>query len=121
MVSTGTDTPVETHTSYFRGRKLIGTKLVVPDGYEGRVLDGPPSNPPLTSGQQKETLYQDDEQDDDDDEIKEAAQWTTASSFSEIMVWGHEIAVNETQDGVVKGIEEWMGMSSIVRLLLTAC
>ncbi|EPS36078.1 hypothetical protein H072_10496 [Dactylellina haptotyla CBS 200.50] len=102
----------ETHTSYFRGRKLVGTKLVVPDGYQGRVLN-PPSNEPLTGNQKREVLYQDDE-DDEGDEIEEAAQWTTESSFSEIMVWGHELAVDGSQDGVVKGLEEWMGMSKIL-------
>ncbi|KAK6332391.1 hypothetical protein TWF696_003107 [Orbilia brochopaga] len=106
---------VETHTAYFRGRKLAGTKLVVPDGYQGRVLTAPTqSQPPLTASQKRELLYQDDEQDDDNEEIEEIAQWTSTSSFSEIMVWGHETLVDGTQDGVVKGIEEWMGVSQIL-------
>ncbi|KAK6544575.1 hypothetical protein TWF694_001263 [Orbilia ellipsospora] len=104
------NTTVETHTSYFRGRKLAGTKLVVPDGYQGRVLNAP-SNELLTGNQKREILYQDDEE-EDDGEIEEATQWTTASSFSEIMVWGHELAVDGTQDGVIKGLEEWMEMSN---------
>ncbi|KAK6499782.1 hypothetical protein TWF481_010140 [Arthrobotrys musiformis] len=103
----------ETHTSYFRGRKLVGTKVLVPDGYKGRVLIAPDSNAPLSGTQKKELLYQDDENDDEGD-IEESSQWTTASSFSEIMVWGHEVAVDGTQDGVVRGVEEWMGMAQIM-------
>ncbi|KAF3926575.1 hypothetical protein AA313_de0204492 [Arthrobotrys entomopaga] len=105
------NTGAETHTSYFRGRKLAGTKLVVPEGYQGRVLNAP-SNEPLTGNQKRELLYQEDDEDDGD--IEESTLWTTASSFSEIMVWGHELAVDGTQDGVVKGLEEWIGMSKIL-------
>ncbi|KAK6531195.1 hypothetical protein TWF281_008020 [Arthrobotrys megalospora] len=103
---------VESHTSYFRGRKLAGTKLVVPDGYQGCVLDAGAANPPLTGNQKREMLYQDDEEDGGD--IEESAEWTTAASFGEIMVWGHEIAVDGTQDGAVRGVEEWMGMAKIL-------
>ncbi|KAF3218069.1 hypothetical protein TWF679_001479 [Orbilia oligospora] len=113
---TSTDpTPVETHTSYFRGRRLVGTKLVVPDGYQGRVLSSPnSSSAPLTSNQKREVLYQDDDEQSDEADTEESTQWTTSASFSDIMVWGHEMVVDGTQDGVVKGIEEWMGMAQIV-------
>ncbi|KAF3923985.1 hypothetical protein ABW21_db0202661 [Orbilia brochopaga] len=106
-------TPVETHTAYFRGRKLTGTKLVIPEGYQGRVLSPPAStDKPLTGHQKREILIQDDENSgDEDQEIQETAQWASNSIFSEIMVWGHEVPVDGTQDGVVKGIEEWMEIS----------
>ncbi|KAJ6259283.1 hypothetical protein Dda_6182 [Drechslerella dactyloides] len=104
----------ETHTAYFRGRKLVGTKLVVPDGYQGHILTAPTQSQPPTGSQKKEMLYQDDKQDDEDGEIEETAQWTSTSSFSEIMVWGHEILVDGAQDGVVKGLEEWMGTAQIL-------
>ncbi|KAK6356239.1 hypothetical protein TWF718_000611 [Orbilia javanica] len=106
----------ETHTSYFRGRKLVGTKLVVPAGYQGRVLvsaDSADASLQSTGNQKRETRYEDDDQDDEAD-IEKSAQWRTESSFSEIMVWGHEIAVDQTQDGVVRGIEEWAGMAQIL-------
>ncbi|KAK6363490.1 hypothetical protein TWF730_000922 [Orbilia blumenaviensis] len=103
---------VETHTSYFRGRKLAGTKLVVPDGYQGRVLDAGSSTPLVTGNQKKEMLYQDD--DEEGENIEESNEWATVASFNEIMVWGHEVAVDGTQDGVVKGVEEWMEMAKIL-------
>ncbi|KAF3163718.1 hypothetical protein TWF788_001341 [Orbilia oligospora] len=114
----GDNAEVETHTSYFRGRKLLGTKLAVPDGYQGFVLDaGSASNPPLTGNQKREMLYQGDddgEEDEEDGDIQGKAEWTTKASFEEIMVWGHEVLVDGTQDGVVKGVEEWMGMAKIL-------
>ncbi|RVD84150.1 uncharacterized protein DFL_005915 [Arthrobotrys flagrans] len=110
----GDNASVETHKSYFRGRKLIGTKLVVPDGYQGCVLDaGSASNPPPTGNQKRETLYQDNNAEEDGG-IEESVEWTTKASFGDIMVWGHEVAVDGTQDGVVKGVEEWMGMAKIL-------
>ncbi|KAK6515314.1 hypothetical protein TWF506_007659 [Arthrobotrys conoides] len=107
---------VETHTSYFRGRKLVGTKLAVPEGYQGYILDaGTTSNPPLTGNQKREMLYQDNDEDEDEEgDIGGKVEWTTKASFEEIMVWGHEVAVDGTQDGVVKGVEEWMGMAGIL-------
>ncbi|KAF3125877.1 hypothetical protein TWF569_010354 [Orbilia oligospora] len=113
----GDNAKAETHTSYFRGRKLVGTKLAVPDGYQGFILDaGSASNPPLTGNQKREMLYQgdDDEEDEEDGDIQGKVEWTTKASFEEIMVWGHEVLVDGTQDGVVKGVEEWMGMANIL-------
>ncbi|EGX53471.1 hypothetical protein AOL_s00006g337 [Orbilia oligospora ATCC 24927] len=109
----GDNAKVETHTSYFRGRKLVGTKLAVPDGYQDA---GSASNPPLTGNQKREMLYQgdDDEEDEEDGDIQGKVEWTTKASFEEIMVWGHEVLVDGTQDGVVKGVEEWMGIAKIL-------
>ncbi|EWC45371.1 hypothetical protein DRE_00770 [Drechslerella stenobrocha 248] len=112
---TGANNPgAETHTAYFRGRKLAGTKITIPDGYQGHVLTT--SDLPPTGTHQREVLQIDDEQGEEDEsgEVAENAQWASASWFSDIIVWGHEVVVDKAQDGVVKGIDEWIGMSQIL-------
>lgn len=101
-----------TTTAFFRGRKLRGKKIALPEGYEGAVLqktekkviakpilptsgdeDGADS---ATAPKEVETLIMDQH-----------------ARFGEIMVWDHE-AVPEDTDVYVKGIEEWIGFAEVV-------
>ncbi|KAF3935765.1 hypothetical protein ABW19_dt0210381 [Dactylella cylindrospora] len=112
--STETDAPAkpEQHIAYFRGRKLAGTKLVLPEGYSGHIITTPSAGLP-TSNQKRELLYQDDDQEIDLEEI-ETSEWVAESPFSEIMVWGHEVVVDDAQDGIVKGVGEWITMAGAI-------
>lgn len=99
-------------TSFFRGRKLRGKKVVLPEGYEGVVLQktdkkviAKPSIPipgaedgaeDGTAPKEIDTLFMDQH-----------------ATFEEIMVWDHE-AVPEGADVYVKGIEEWIGFAEAV-------
>lgn len=41
------------------------------------------------------------------------------STFDEITIWGHDATPDESTDGVIRGIEEWIGFASKVRLRIT--
>lgn len=101
-----------TTTSFFRGRKLRGKKLVLPEGYEGVVLQktgkkvvAEASMPipgaehgaeDVSAPKEIDTLVMDQH-----------------ATFGEIMVWDHE-AVPEGADVYVKGIQEWIGFAEAV-------
>ena len=96
-------------TYFFRGRKLRGKMIALPEGYEGVVLQKTdkkvitkPSIP--VPG-------------DEDDLVAPKEIETTImdqhARFGEIMVWDHE-AVPEGTDVYVKGIEEWIGFAEAV-------
>lgn len=101
-------------TSFFRGRKLRGKKVVLPEGYEGAVLQktdkkvvAKPSIPIPGA-------------EDDLDEATAPKEIDTMvmeqhAKFKEIMVWDHE-AVPDAGDVYVKGIEEWIGFAEAVGL-----
>lgn len=101
-----------TTTAFFRGRKLRGKKIPLPEGYEGAVLQktdkklvAKPSIPipgdedgadHLRAPKEIETLMM-----------------NRHATFEEIIVWDHE-AVPESSDVYVKGIEEWVGFAEAV-------
>lgn len=101
-----------TSIAYFRGRKLQGRKIALPEGYQGAVLQktekqvvGKPALP--VPGE--------------DDEMEEAVAVETKimeqqNSFDEIVVWGHE-AVPADDDVYVKGMQEWARFAEAVSLL----
>ncbi|KAL1965015.1 hypothetical protein VTN77DRAFT_6215 [Rasamsonia byssochlamydoides] len=88
-------------TAYFRGRKLRGRRVALPEGYEGvvavptdRIL--PSSNPDVkpdgaTNGDAEEPV-----------KILEKQ-----ATFNEFVVWGHEV-LPAADDPFVKGVEEWL-------------
>jgi len=99
-----------TGTAFFRGRKLRGKKLALPQAYQGVVLQktdqkviAKPSMP--TPGQEAEHA----------NAPKEVDTMITEqhASFSDIMVWDHE-AVPGGDDVYVKGMEEWIDFAEAV-------
>lgn len=105
-------------TSYFRGRKLLGTKLPLPSGYEGKVLlktnDLLPQAPraphiPVPGDENEE-----DEEEEAEDELpQEVKQAEEQAIFDEVVVWGHE-AYPEEGDAYVQGLGEWVGWAERV-------
>ncbi|CAI7605547.1 unnamed protein product [Penicillium bialowiezense] len=90
-----------TQTVHFRGRKLRGRRVALPDGYQGvvaiptdRVL--PPTQRPDNEGAEDET--------EAEDPVKVLE---TQGTFDDFVVWGHE-AVPAADDTFVKGVEEWL-------------
>ncbi|KAJ6141627.1 ribonuclease H2 subunit C [Penicillium chermesinum] len=94
-------------TAFFRGRKLRGRRVAIPDGYQGvvatptdRVL---PKSPPKNQ--------------DADIEIVEPEEpvkvLETQGTFENMVVWGHEI-IPASDDTFVKGVEEWIRFAETV-------
>lgn len=103
-----------TSTSFFRGRKLRGKNLVLPEGYEGAILQKtdkkvvPKPSIPVPGA----------EDEMDNDNVPREIETLTMEQhahFGEIMVWEHE-AVPDAEDIHVKGIEEWIGFAEAVGL-----
>jgi ribonuclease H2 subunit C len=98
-----------TTTAFFRGRKLRGKKVVLPEGYEGVVLQKTDkkivakSSMPIPGAEDEAATPK---------EIETLAMDQHAS-FGEVTVWDHE-AVPEGADVYVKGIEEWIGFAEAV-------
>ncbi|KAK7715072.1 hypothetical protein SLS64_003769 [Diaporthe eres] len=89
--------------AYFRGRKLHGKELKVPEGYRGVVVDKTePPEPRAPRPDEPEVVDLDAE-----DEIPLGA-LDTKAEFDEMVIWGHESMADTSSDPYVRGIEEWM-------------
>ncbi|KAL9635370.1 MAG: hypothetical protein Q9164_003499 [Protoblastenia rupestris] len=99
--------------SYFRGRKLKGKNVKVPDGYEGVVVKDAGKEHNRTQGQNTDTLGLENGNEGDEEEITILQD---AASFDETILWDHEHLV-EGDDAFVKGLGEWIGFAEAVSLL----
>ena len=91
--------------SYFRGRKLYGKSLKLPKGFKGIVVSSTDRILP------KETSLE--EEEDEDMQSEEVKVLEEQATFDEVMVWGHEVVVEEA-DPYVRGVEEWIGFAGQV-------
>ncbi|KAL3476249.1 ribonuclease H2 non-catalytic subunit-domain-containing protein, partial [Aspergillus californicus] len=87
-------------TAYFRGRKLRGRRVQIPEGYEGIVATHTDREMPTTiddtsiSGEEAEL----------EEPVKILEKQAT---FDDYVVWGHE-TIPAADDPFVKGVEEWV-------------
>ncbi len=110
--------------SYFRGRRIQGREVRVPQGYEGKVVREAPNGP---VGGEEEQRRKDSgarggggggEEEDDDEEEEEAKVLEDVAAFEELVIWGHE-AMPEGDDPFVKGVEEWVKFAEAVSQLFS--
>ncbi|KAK4185926.1 ribonuclease H2, subunit C [Podospora australis] len=99
--STSGETEQQTE-SYFRGRKLLGKTLPLPEGYRGVVAT--PSSPPETD---EEVI---------DLEAEKNGTLQIQAEFDQVVVWAHEnlSTVNNSDDAYVRAVEEWVGVAGAV-------
>ncbi|CCX32836.1 ribonuclease H2 subunit C [Pyronema domesticum] len=89
-------------TAYFRGRKLHGRTMELPEGVVGAILETTTDLVVPTSSQEN------DNNENEDEEGSETKVVKTLATFDKITVWGHG-QVPETGDGgVVRSMEEWV-------------
>ncbi|OCL14409.1 ribonuclease H1 small subunit [Glonium stellatum] len=100
-----------THTAYFRGRKLKGKNVKIPDGYRGAVLNITDKAAPQPSSQEKNSPNDNEEGEEDDEKPVEVKLAEELGSFDEIMVWSHESMPSDTDDPYLKGVQEWMSFA----------
>ncbi|KXS93955.1 hypothetical protein AC579_5182 [Pseudocercospora musae] len=81
--------------STFRGRNLLSQTLRLPENYTGLVLR-------KTLGTEREG------------EEAELKKLKAIGKFDEIVVWGHEVQPDRTEDVYVRGVEEWIGMAESI-------
>ena len=107
-----------TSTAYFRGRKLRGRTVKVPEGYQGLVLQKTEKPLPKRAPTVEELrrLEGEDEGFDgmiDAEDVLEVRGLEQVARFGEMVIWGHE-AVPEGDDIYVRGVEEWMAFAQAV-------
>jgi ribonuclease H2 subunit C len=81
--------------------------LKIPVGYKGVVLSA--TNDVLPNKELAKAETEEDEEEKPEVKIMEEQ-----SAFDEIMVWGHEAVMDES-DPYVRGLEEWIGFAEQVR------
>ncbi|KAK3906018.1 ribonuclease H2 non-catalytic subunit-domain-containing protein [Staphylotrichum tortipilum] len=99
-----------TSTAYFRGRKLQGTTVPLPAGYRGLVAATVASGTATTAEGEGEAH---DAPAVIDLEAPELPQGTlqTQAEFDEMVVWGHEAAVDPAADPYLRGAREWLAVA----------
>ncbi|KAL4957997.1 ribonuclease H2 non-catalytic subunit-domain-containing protein [Aspergillus filifer] len=86
-------------TAYFRGRKLRGRRVQIPEGYEGVLATHSDREVPSTTN--NETMNEEDEQAEPVKILEKQA------TFGDYIVWGHE-TIPAADDSFVKCVEEWV-------------
>ncbi|KAG4026001.1 hypothetical protein MFRU_046g00070 [Monilinia fructicola] len=105
--------------AYFRGRRLIGRKVKVPEGWRGVVLRvGEEIMPRASRAEERRGEDAGMDVDGDEDEMEEEEMETKIvdeeATFDDLTVWGHECLVDANADMVVRGIEEWMDWAGAI-------
>lgn len=88
--------------SYFRGRKLRGQELDLPQGYRGVIVKEVGKETCLQNRDKGEL-----DGEEGEEEQEEATLLKEVGSFEKIVVWNHESMVNG-DDAFVKGVSEWI-------------
>ncbi|OAA68326.1 ribonuclease h2, subunit c [Niveomyces insectorum RCEF 264] len=108
-------------TAYFRGRKLHGHAVKVPNGYRGVVgaRRESPREQARRSNQPEEVIDVDagsDEQAAQQQQL-DTGELVVLAEFGELVVWGHQNTADATTDPYVRGINEWMALAEEVRFI----
>ncbi|KAI4793375.1 hypothetical protein E4T44_12668 [Aureobasidium sp. EXF-8845] len=101
----------KSNTAYFRGRKLNGTVVDLPDGYTGAILQKTNIILPTTNTITTATPDLLDEAEEEQDSTPETKVLQELATFDKITVYGHEVQPDAQEDVYVKGINEWIGLA----------
>ncbi|KAL1977418.1 hypothetical protein VTN31DRAFT_277 [Thermomyces dupontii] len=96
----------EHYTAHFRGRKLRGRRVEVPEGYKGVIATPTDRTLPPSIATENEGL----EGQEQEEPVKALQQQGT---FDSLLVWGHE-ALPPADDPYVRGVEEWVRFASVM-------
>jgi ribonuclease H2 subunit C len=105
--STPTDPKQSTLTSYFRGRRLLGTSLFLPRNYTGIIASSTDKVLPKTYAPIKEG-DSDIEEEEQEEDVKVLE---VKGRFEEVVVWGHDAVVDAEEDAFVRGLGEWIAFA----------
>ncbi|OJJ57875.1 hypothetical protein ASPSYDRAFT_90069 [Aspergillus sydowii CBS 593.65] len=92
-------------TAHFRGRRLRGRQVQIPEGYEGVVATHTDREMPKVTD--SEGTNEDGEPDEPVKVLEKQA------TFGEYIVWGHE-TIPAADDTFVKGVEEWVKFAEAI-------
>ncbi|RMY10061.1 hypothetical protein D0866_14536 [Hortaea werneckii] len=105
-------------TAHFRGRKLQGRKIRLPEGYIGQILQKTDDEREVKQQKGHEATVEDaeEEQAGEDGNMQPSAapvrMLETKGTFDALTIWGHEHApLGEEEDEFARGIGEWIGFA----------
>ncbi|KAF6229325.1 hypothetical protein HO133_007441 [Letharia lupina] len=95
--------------AYFRGRRLRGQEIDVPQGYRGVIVK--------EAGKERTSLQNTDvgnlEREEGEQEQEEVTVLNEVGSFDKVVIWSHETRLDE-DDAFVKGLGEWIGFAEAI-------
>lgn len=101
-----------TKTAYFRGRRLRGKSLKVPQGYKGLILKS--TEKTLVEAVPVQIVEEEADDDESEEELPEPVKIIEkVSSFEEMTIWGHD-HVPSAEDDFIKGVEEWIAFAEAI-------
>ncbi|CAM1511059.1 Fc.00g085720.m01.CDS01 [Cosmosporella sp. VM-42] len=89
-----------TKLAYFRGRKLQGKIVKLPEQCRGVVLerkDQKPAHPEVEAPEN-----------DDNEPAAEFGTMQVTADFDEMVIWGHEAVADAAGDPYIRSMEEWL-------------
>jgi hypothetical protein len=92
--------------AYFRGRKLQGKSIKLPEQCRGVVVERKTDEIPPA-----ETV---DHIEEGDDVPERVGSMQIAAEFDELVVWGHESLADATGDPYIRSMEEWLQVADQV-------
>jgi hypothetical protein len=95
--------------AYFRGRKLHGKSVKLPEGYQGIVVQKGDTKVAPTAGHASVEAG-------DEEEQFPRGTLESKAEFDELVVWGHEEHADASSDPYVRGIEEWLSLADQVSI-----
>jgi ribonuclease H2 subunit C len=99
-------------TVYFRGRKLRGKKIKLPENFRGIVA----SRPAKQAQQIPRTDFLTLDGEAGAQQANKTEAMKVSAEFDEITLWGHEVLVDVEEDPYVRGLEEWLQVADQVRM-----
>ncbi|PCD29100.1 hypothetical protein AU210_011641 [Fusarium oxysporum f. sp. radicis-cucumerinum] len=102
---TPTTTDDGTKLAYFRGRKLQGKVVKIPEQCRGVVVERAPEKDPKSAN---EDVLEDL---DADQEPEQIGSMKITAEFDEMVVWGHETVADASADLYVRSMGEWLQMA----------
>ena len=103
--------------AYFRGRKLRGQEIEVPQGYRGVVVKEAGREKTAFQINEKKGL-EGEESEEREEEQEEVTILNELGSFDKMLIWNHESMV-DGDDPFVKGLNEWIGFAEAVSHMLS--
>ncbi|KAI7213995.1 hypothetical protein KC333_g6266 [Hortaea werneckii] len=107
-------------TAHFRGRKLHGRKIRLPEGYIGRILQKTDDEKEVNQQKGHEATAENSEEAGEEGNMQPGAtpvrMLETKGTFDALTIWGHEHVPldGEEEDEFARGIGEWIGFAEAI-------
>lgn len=104
-----------TKEAYFRGRKLVGTDIALPDSHEGVVMQHVTETRSLHNGVDTTDL----DKEDENEESNATHGLQILSRFEGIVVWDQDPPKADSEDPYARSLDEWLKTANQVRVMKT--